>query len=95
MAHSVTLTWIASTDTVSGYNVYRGTSGAGSEGASPINGTTLVTGLTYVDTNVADGTSYEYYVEAVSAAGLSSVPSVQVSATVPVAPPTGLAAVAV
>ena len=54
MSHSVTLTWQASPDPVAGYNVYRGTNPPGNEGATPIN-PSLVTVLTYVDTNVTAG----------------------------------------
>lgn len=64
MSHSITLTWNASTDAVAGYNVYRGLA-AGTESITSLNGTTLVTALTYVDTNVLLGQTYSYVVTAV------------------------------
>jgi len=93
MAHQALLTWTASTDVVAGYNVYRGTNPPGNEGATPINAT-LVTGLTYTDLAVTAGEKLDYVVTAVSAAGVESVHSNEVSATIPIFPPTGLTAVA-
>jgi fibronectin type 3 domain-containing protein len=93
MAHSVTLTWTASVDAVAGYNVYRGTNPPGNEGATPIN-SALVTGTTYVDTAVFAGEKVDYVVTAVSSAGVESIHSNEVSAVVPIAPPTNLTAVA-
>lgn len=98
MAHSVTLTWVASVDMPSpipagdGYNVYRGTA-PGAEGTTPINGSTPVAANSYVDNNVSVGT-YDYFVTAV-VAGAQSVDSVQVSAVILPAAPTGLSAAAV
>jgi fibronectin type 3 domain-containing protein len=89
MAHTVSLTWTASADAVDGYNVYRGTS-PGAEGAVPINGT-LVTGTSYIDANVADGASYDYYVTA-SANGIESLHSNEVQAVILPAAPTNLVA---
>lgn len=93
MSHSVTLSWTASVDPVAGYNVYRGTNPPGNEGATPIN-SALVTDVTYVDTNVTAGEKLDYVVTAVSASGVESVHSNEVTATVPLAPPTNLTAVA-
>jgi fibronectin type 3 domain-containing protein len=92
MAHSVTLSWTASVDPVAGYNIYRGTNPPGNEGATPIN-TSLITGLTYVDTNVTAGEKLDYVATAVSASGVESVHSNEITATVPLFPPTGLVAV--
>jgi fibronectin type 3 domain-containing protein len=91
--HSITLAWIASIDSVAGYNVYRGTS-AGTETSTKIN-PSLVSALTYVDTNVVAGTTYFYKVTSVNFAGAESASSAEASATVPFAPPTGLTAKAV
>lgn len=48
--HIVTLTWVASSSTVIGYNVYRGATSGGPY--VKISGTTPVTAVTYVDTFV-------------------------------------------
>lgn len=64
MAHNAHLSWNASADSVDGYNVYRGTA-PGAEGATPINGATLVSGLVYDDATVAVGVKYSYVVTAV------------------------------
>ena len=93
MVHQVSLSWVASTDAVAGYNVYRGTNPPGNEGATPIN-SALVTGTTFVDTNVTAGEKLDYVVTAVSASGVESVHSNEVTATVPLQPPSNLVAVA-
>jgi fibronectin type 3 domain-containing protein len=93
MAHQVALSWLASPDPVAGYNVYRGTNPPGNEGATPIN-SALVTGLTYTDLAVTAGQKLDYVVTAVSAAGVESIHSNEVTATVPLFPPSGLTAVA-
>ena len=92
-AHQVALTWIASTDVVAGYNVYRSTNPPGNEGATPIN-PALITGLAYTDLAVSAGEKVGYVVTAVSSQGVESVHSVEADATVPIFPPTGLVAVA-
>ena len=79
-AHSVALSWTASTSTVAGYNVYRTTiSGA----QYILVNTSLVTVLTYTDTAVQSGTTYYYVTTAVDASGNESVYSNQVSAPIP------------
>ncbi len=55
--HSVTLTWNASTSTVSGYNVYRST--VSGSGYVKLN-SSLVAVLTYTDSTVQSGTTYFY-----------------------------------
>ncbi len=65
--NKITLSWPAS-GSVTGYSVYRG-GAAGGEDAKPI--ATGVTGTTYVDTNVTNGTPYYYKVEAVNSLGAS------------------------
>lgn len=92
MAHSAVLTWVASTDAVAGYNIYRGTNPPGNEGATPIN-SALVVGTTFTDTAVTAGEKVDYVVTSVSSAGVESVHSNEVSATIPIAAPTGLAIV--
>jgi len=83
----VSLSWAASSGATS-YSVYRGTS-AGGENTTAI---TNVTGVTYLNTGLTNGTTYYYTVEAVNLGGMSG-PSNEASATpLPPAPaaPTGL-----
>ena len=93
MAHQAQLVWLASPDAVAGYNIYRGTNPPGNEGATPIN-SALVVGLTYTDLAVTAGEKVDYVVTAVSAAGVESVHSNEVSATIPIFPPSGLSVLA-
>ncbi len=79
-AYEIDLSWTAPSGSVTGYNIYRGTS-AGGEAATPLN-TTPITDTTYQDTTVTPGNSYYYVVEAVNPAGSSS-PSSEVSVTTP------------
>jgi hypothetical protein len=78
--HSVDVNWGASTSTVAGYNVYRGTVSGGPY--SKIN-STLITGLTYTDNTVSSGATYYYVVTAVAADGTESSFSSQVQAVIP------------
>ena len=80
--HSVTLTWTASTSTVVGYNVYRGTTSGGPY--VKIN-TSLITTLTYADTDATlqSGTTYYYVATSVDSSGDESVNSDEVSALIP------------
>jgi len=89
--HRVTLTWTASTDSVSGYNVYRGTV---SGGPYTKQNSSVVTTTTFADTAVAAGTRYFYVATAVGAGGVESAYSNEASAVVPVNPPAGLGATA-
>jgi fibronectin type 3 domain-containing protein len=81
-AHSVALTWNASTSTVSGYNVYRSTV-SGAQYAK-LN-SSLVSGLSYTDTTVVSGSSITYYyvTTAVDSSSSESIPSNEVPAKVP------------
>ncbi len=79
-AYAIDLSWTAPSGTVSGYNIYRGTT-AGGESTTPINATP-VTGTTFQDTTVIPSNTYFYVVEAVNTAG-SSVTSNEASATTP------------
>jgi hypothetical protein len=80
--HSVTLTWTASTSTVVGYNVYRGTTSGGPY--VKIN-TSLITTLTYTDTDATlqSGSTYYYVATSVDSSGDESVNSDEVSALIP------------
>ena len=91
MAHSVSLSWVKSTDAVDGYNVYRGTTAAG-ESTTPINAA-LITGTTYVDTvDAAPGDNF--YVVKSSLGGVLSIASDEVEAVLLPAPATDLAVTA-
>ena len=78
--HSVALSWNASTSTVSGYNVYRGTLSGGSY--LRIN-SSLVAGLSYTDSTVQNTTTYYYVTTAVDNTGVESVYSNQAPAVIP------------
>jgi hypothetical protein len=78
--HTVALSWTASTSTVAGYNVYRGTVSGGPY--SKIN-SSLVTTLSYTDSTVQSGTTYYYVTTAVDSSGDESVYSNEVSAPIP------------
>lgn len=89
MAHTVTLTWTASPDVPSDtYNVYRGAS-AGAE-TTLLNSTPIAT-TTYVDTDPPAGELF-YVVKSVQGS-LISVPSNEISVSVPLQPPTNLVGV--
>jgi fibronectin type 3 domain-containing protein len=72
----VSLSWTGSSGATS-YNVYRGTS-AGGEGTTAI--ATGITGSTYTDSGLTNGTKYYYTVKAVNSAG-TSAPSNETSTT--------------
>ncbi len=80
-SHTVGLAWTASTSSVAGYNVYRGTADGGPYPslltASPVATTA------FTDSNVADGTTYYYVVTAVDSTGEESVYSNQATAPIP------------
>jgi carboxypeptidase family protein len=79
-AHSVALTWDASSSAVSGYNLYRSTiSGSGFLKINP----SPISGLAYSDITVAAGTTYYYVATAVDSGGDESVNSNQATAIVP------------
>ena len=89
----IVLNWTASAS-ATGYNVYRGTS-RGGESSTPVNGSPIV-GTTYNDMGLTNGTTYWYYVKAITSSGLS-LASNEVSATPSAATPpvpTGLMAAA-
>ncbi len=80
VAHSVSLSWTASTSTVAGYNVYRSTV---SGGPYTLISTSPVAGVTYTDTAVQAGVTYFYVVTAVDANGNESAFSNEAPVTVP------------
>ena len=77
-SRSVTLTWSAPSGSVTGYNVYVGTT-SGGESTTPVN-TSLITGTSVTVTGLPRGRTYYFEVRAVNAAG-TSAPSNQLSAT--------------
>jgi hypothetical protein len=85
MAHSVSLSWTASVDAVSGYNVYR-SAAAGLK--TTLLTTSPITGVTYTDSTVLPGNWY-YDVTSVEN-GAESVVSNSVNAVILPAPPTNL-----
>jgi titin len=82
----VNLAWTApTTGTVTGYNVFRGTT-SGGESLVPLNSTPLSASATsYSDTTAEPGNIYFYVVQSLSSS--SPVLSNQASATTPVSPP--------
>lgn len=78
--HSVSLGWTASTSTVAGYNVYRG-SQSGGPYVAVNSGLDSIT--SYTDTAVQAGQTYYYVVTAVDGSGNESVYSNQAQAVIP------------
>jgi len=79
-SHAVSLTWKASTSTVIGYNIYRGTR---SGGPYALINTSPEASADYSDTSVKAGTTYYYVVTAVNSKNAESVYSNQAVARVP------------
>jgi len=80
--HTVALSWVASTSpTITGYNVYRST--VNGSGYVKINGSTLVTVLSYTDTTVQNAATYYYVTTAVDSTGTESSYSNQATAVIP------------
>jgi archaellum component FlaF (FlaF/FlaG flagellin family) len=79
--HTVSLNWTASTSTVSGYNVYRGTTPSGPY-ATKLN-SSLVASVQYTDTTVTSGQTYYYVVTAVDSSDVESTYSNQATAVIP------------
>ncbi len=79
-AHSVALSWNASTSTVFGYNVYRST--VSGTGYTKIN-SSLVPALGYTDSTVQNGTTYYYVMTGVDSSGNESLYSNEAQAIIP------------
>jgi hypothetical protein len=79
----VALSWSAPSNnggsSVTGYNVYEGTT-AGGESTTPVNGTTLIGATSYTVTGLTNGTTYYLEVSAVNGVG-ESAKSAEVFAT--------------
>jgi fibronectin type 3 domain-containing protein len=80
VTHSAALSWIASSSSVAGYNVYSGTVSGG-----PYNKITTspVATVSYKDSSVQSGKTYYYVITAVNSSSVESTYSNQVSAVVP------------
>jgi hypothetical protein len=81
LAHTATLNWTASTSTVIGYNVYRGTV---SGGPYTLVNPSIVAGTQYVDSTVLAGQTYYYVATAVASGNVESTYSNQVVGSVPI-----------
>jgi hypothetical protein len=79
-AHSVALSWLASSSAVVGYNLYRSTV-SGTQYAK-VN-SLLVSGLSYTDATVVNGQTYYYVTTSVDASGNESAYSNQAQANIP------------
>ncbi len=82
VSHEVSLSWNApssSPDPVAGYNVYRSTG----SGAAQLINSSIDTQTAYVDSAVVSGTTYTYIVKSVDNNGVESIPSNQITATIP------------
>ena len=79
--HSVGLMWSPSTSSVSGYNVYRGTTPNGPY-PTKLN-TSLLTTEQFSDSSVVSGQTYYYVVTAVDSSDVESVDSNQATAVIP------------
>ena len=90
-ATQINLEWLAFGGTISGYNIYRGTTPDGENYSTPLNGGTLVTTTTYNDATASANTTYYYIIEAVTASG-SSTASNEINAMTYPTVSTGLAA---
>lgn len=85
MAHNVNLSWTASVDAVSGYNVYKGSTAGGE---TTLLTATPITATTYDDTTATPGV--EFYVVRSVLNGVESINSNELSVSVRPAPPTSL-----
>jgi hypothetical protein len=82
VAHSVALRWnapVSSPDTVAGYNIYRATGG----GSFVRINSSPDSNVTYTDLAVTSGVTYSYWVTSVDFSGVESVPSNQITVTIP------------
>jgi hypothetical protein len=78
--HTVSLGWTASTGTIAGYNVYRGTVSGGPY--TKLNSSTNAS-TSYTDSTVQSGTTYYYVTTAVDDSGEESANSNQATAVIP------------
>jgi fibronectin type 3 domain-containing protein len=79
-SHSVDLSWNASSSSVAGYNIYRGTSASGP--FTKLN-SALDAATNYTDSSVQGGNTYYYVATSVDGGGTESGYSSAVSVTIP------------
>jgi Cep192 domain 4/Abnormal spindle-like microcephaly-assoc'd, ASPM-SPD-2-Hydin len=79
-SHTVALSWTASTSTVAGYNVYRGTQSGGPY--AKLN-SSLLASTNYTDAGVVSGTTYYYVATAVDSSNVESAYSTPATAAIP------------
>jgi hypothetical protein len=82
-SYAVALTWQApttSSDPVAGYNVYRAQQGSSTY---QLLNPSITTQTTFTDSTVQAGLSYDYYVASVDSNGFLSVPSNEISVSIP------------
>ncbi len=81
----IDLSWVAGTGTITGYNIFRGTT-VGGESTTPLNSSPLSSSATsFQDTTVTAGTTYFYVVKAVDST-VSSASSNEATATATLQP---------
>jgi hypothetical protein len=81
-AHNVALNWdapVSSPDPVAGYNIYRATGG----GSFVLINSSPDSSVNYTDATVTSGVAYSYQVKSVDFSGVESVPSNQITVTIP------------
>lgn len=79
------LSWNASSSSVTGYRVHRGTTKGGPYSST----SSTTTALSYTDTSVTAGSTYYYVVTSINASGVESSYSNEVAATIPSSGGTG------
>ncbi|MCU1224397.1 MAG: choice-of-anchor domain [Edaphobacter sp.] len=82
LPHEVDLSWnapVSSPDPVAGYNIYRATAG----GSFQLINTSVQVQITYVDSTVSSGATYNYVVKSIDSGGIESDPSNQFAVTIP------------
>ena len=77
--HSVSLTWSAAASAVIGYNIYRGTA----PGTYQKQNSVLISGLSFTDSSVQNGSTYYYVATAVDSSGVESAYSNLATAVIP------------
>lgn len=79
-AHTVSLSWTASTTPSVNYNIYRATTSGGY--TTPLN-SSPIPGTTFSDCSVTPGLTYYYVIRSVDSTGMESGNSTEVVATIP------------